>query len=115
MSVPETSFDPGAAYEQVMGHWSRPVGEIFLDWLAPAPGLAWADIGGGSGAFAKRLTAALPLPRGRTQSPAAWPSRPLKKALGWRASDVIGFDSGSERVDARSGRADGFSVQRCQL
>lgn len=49
MSAPEIRFDDGAAYEQFMGSWSRPVGETFLDWLAPTPGLAWADIGCGNG------------------------------------------------------------------
>lgn len=46
-------FNDGATYERMMGVWSRSVGEIFLDWLAPAPGLAWADIGCGSGAFSE--------------------------------------------------------------
>jgi SAM-dependent methyltransferase len=48
-------FDDGAAYEQMMGIWSRKVGEIFLDWLAPAPGLRWIDIGCGNGALTELL------------------------------------------------------------
>jgi SAM-dependent methyltransferase len=48
-------FDDGAAYEQMMGIWSRKVGEIFLDWLAPAQGLRWIDIGCGNGAFTELL------------------------------------------------------------
>ena len=32
-------FDDGAAYERMMGVWSRLAGEIFLDWLAPRPAL----------------------------------------------------------------------------
>ena len=32
-------FDDGAGYERMMGVWSRLAGDIFLDWLAPAPGL----------------------------------------------------------------------------
>jgi hypothetical protein len=32
-------YDDGAAYERMMGNWSRIAGEIFLDWLAPPPGL----------------------------------------------------------------------------
>ena len=44
-------FDDGAAYERMMGVWSRLVGATFLDWLAPPPGLRWADIGCGNGAF----------------------------------------------------------------
>ena len=48
-------FDDGAAYEQMMGIWSRFAGEIFLDWLAPPSGLRWIDIGCGNGAFTELL------------------------------------------------------------
>lgn len=44
-------FTDGAAYERYMGKWSRRVGERFLEWLAPAPGLRWLDVGCGNGAF----------------------------------------------------------------
>src|SRR5262249_34144047 len=55
MSDPTIRFDDGAAYEQMMGVWSRLVGEKFLDWLAPTPGLRWIDIGCGNGAFTELL------------------------------------------------------------
>lgn len=45
--MPELRFDDGAAYEQMMGVWSRSVGEVFLDWLKPAKGLSWIDVGCG--------------------------------------------------------------------
>jgi ubiquinone/menaquinone biosynthesis C-methylase UbiE len=48
-------FDDGAAYERTMGIWSRSAGEIFLDWLAPLPGLRWIDVGCGNGAFTQLL------------------------------------------------------------
>ena len=48
-------FDDGAAYEQMMGIWSRFAGEIFLDWLAPLSGLRWIDVGCGNGAFTQLL------------------------------------------------------------
>lgn len=51
MATPPPRFDDGAAYERFMGGWSREAGAIFLDWLSPAPGLAWADIGCGNGVF----------------------------------------------------------------
>jgi ubiquinone/menaquinone biosynthesis C-methylase UbiE len=51
MTEQQIRFNDGAAYERMMGTWSRPVGEVFLDWLAPGPGLRWIDIGCGSGAF----------------------------------------------------------------
>jgi len=44
-------FDDGAAYEEAMGRWSVPVGQIFIDWLAPQAGLRWIDVGCGNGAF----------------------------------------------------------------
>jgi len=51
MAESQIRFDDGAAYERMMGAWSRIAGSIFLDWLAPAKGLDWADIGCGNGAF----------------------------------------------------------------
>src|SRR5512137_1710704 len=57
MAAPTIQFNDGAAYDRMMGVWSRMVGEVFLDWLAPAPGLTWADIGCGSGAFSDLLAA----------------------------------------------------------
>jgi ubiquinone/menaquinone biosynthesis C-methylase UbiE len=48
-------FDDGDAYERGMGAWSRIAGEMFLDWLAPAPGLRWIDVGCGSGAFTELI------------------------------------------------------------
>lgn len=48
---PKITFEDGAAYERMMGTWSRLTGEVFLDWLAPEPGLRWIDIGCGNGAF----------------------------------------------------------------
>lgn len=44
-------FDDGAAYERYMGTWSRLAGDAFLDWVAPASGLRWLDVGCGNGAF----------------------------------------------------------------
>jgi SAM-dependent methyltransferase len=51
MTEQEINFDDPRAYEQRMGVWSRLAGQIFLDWLAPCPGLRWVDIGCGGGAF----------------------------------------------------------------
>ena len=48
-------FDDAAAYERYMGKWSQLVGETFLDWLAPQPGLQWLDVGCGNGAFTDLL------------------------------------------------------------
>lgn len=55
MALSPTRFDDGAAYERMMGRWSRVVGEQFLDWLALGPGLRWLDVGCGNGAFTELL------------------------------------------------------------
>jgi SAM-dependent methyltransferase len=57
MAEPQIRFDDGAGYERMMGQWSQLAGAIFLDWLAPAPGLRWLDVGCGNGAFTEMLVA----------------------------------------------------------
>jgi ubiquinone/menaquinone biosynthesis C-methylase UbiE len=49
MADTAVTFDDGAAYERFMGRWSRAVGTIFLDWLAPPAGARWLDVGCGTG------------------------------------------------------------------
>ncbi len=51
----QINFQDGGAYDAAMGVWSRLAGERFLQWMAPAPGLRWLDIGCGSGAFTELL------------------------------------------------------------
>jgi SAM-dependent methyltransferase len=51
MQAPLIRFTDGVAYERFMGRWSQLVGHAFIDWLAPAPGLRWLDVGCGNGAF----------------------------------------------------------------
>ena len=55
MSEPQIRFEDGAGYEKFMGIWSRFAGEVFIDWLAPANGLTWIDVGCGNGAFTELL------------------------------------------------------------
>src|SRR6266702_4658189 len=55
MAEPQIRFDDGAAYERMMGVWSRLAGEIFLDWFAPRSGLRWIDVGCGNGAFTELI------------------------------------------------------------
>ena len=49
------AWDSGHAYEQYVGRWSRKVAVEFLRWLAPLPGLAWADVGCGTGALVSTI------------------------------------------------------------
>lgn len=55
MTEPQIRFDDGAAYERIMGVWSQLAGEKFLDWLAPAAGQRWVDVGCGNGAFTELI------------------------------------------------------------
>jgi ubiquinone/menaquinone biosynthesis C-methylase UbiE len=55
MTEQQIRFDDGAAYEQMMGVWSRSVGEIFLDWLKPPKAQRWVDVGCGNGAFTELI------------------------------------------------------------
>jgi ubiquinone/menaquinone biosynthesis C-methylase UbiE len=48
-------FADGAAYESMMGVWSRLAGDKFLPWLAPGSGWRWIDVGCGNGAFTELL------------------------------------------------------------
>jgi SAM-dependent methyltransferase len=57
MTEPQIRFDDGAAYERMMGVWTRFAGDVFLDWLAPPQGLKWLDVGCGNGAFTELLQA----------------------------------------------------------
>ena len=55
MTENQIRFDDGAGYERMMGIWSRLAGDVFLDWVAPQPGLHWLDVGCGNGAFTELL------------------------------------------------------------
>jgi ubiquinone/menaquinone biosynthesis C-methylase UbiE len=53
----QNQFSDGAAYERMMGRWSRKVGSQFIDWLDAGPGLDWLDAGCGNGAFTEEIQA----------------------------------------------------------
>jgi len=55
MAEQQIVFNDGAAYEQMMGKWSRLAGDIFLDWLDPEQGLRWVDVGCGNGASTQMI------------------------------------------------------------
>ena len=55
MAESQIRFDDGASYERFMGIWSRMAGDVFIDWLKPASGLKWVDVGCGNGAFTENI------------------------------------------------------------
>ncbi len=55
MASTQIKFDDGAAYERALGAWSQAAGNVFLDWLSPAPDLRWLDVGCGNGAFTEQI------------------------------------------------------------
>lgn len=55
MCPAENFFTDGAAYERLMGRWSKLVGREFLDWIAPPANLRWIDIGCGTGTFTAEI------------------------------------------------------------
>jgi SAM-dependent methyltransferase len=55
VSEPALSFNDSAAYERLMGRWSRAVAPIFLDWLQAPPAARWLEIGCGTGVFTEVL------------------------------------------------------------
>ena len=46
------NWQEGNPYERYVGRWSRRLAPRFLDWLALPAGLAWLDVGCGTGALA---------------------------------------------------------------
>ena len=55
MSDKKIVFEDGNAYERMMGVWSQIVGKEFIEWLNPASGQSWIDIGCGTGAFTAQI------------------------------------------------------------
>jgi ubiquinone/menaquinone biosynthesis C-methylase UbiE len=57
MTEHDELFSDGAAYERMMGRWSRVAGKLFLDWIELPSGLRCLDVGCGNGAFTEELIA----------------------------------------------------------
>lgn len=54
---PTEQWGGGDAYERYVGRWSRQVAAELLRWLDVGPGLAWADVGCGTGALGEAILA----------------------------------------------------------
>jgi SAM-dependent methyltransferase len=48
-------LESGDAYERYVGRWSSKVALEFVRWLAPPQGLAWVDVGSGTGGLASTI------------------------------------------------------------
>ena len=51
----EIKFEDADLYERFMGVWSQILGLQFIDWMTPAKGKSWVDIGCGNGAFTAQI------------------------------------------------------------
>ncbi|OYV36614.1 MAG: hypothetical protein B7Z80_15090 [Rhodospirillales bacterium 20-64-7] len=85
MERPGEMFDDGAAYERLVGRWSRRVGETFLDWLAVPPQALWLDVGCGTGAFSEEIAL-------RTAPAAIHGIDPSEAQLAYARSRLAGAD-----------------------
>jgi ubiquinone/menaquinone biosynthesis C-methylase UbiE len=105
MAERQIRFDDGAAYERMMGNWSRLAGNIFLDWLAPRSGLRWIDIGCGNGAFTELLIerCAPAEVQGIDPSEAQLAfarARPAARVANFRQGDAMALPFSEDRFDA---------------
>ncbi len=98
-------FEDGAAYEQMMGVWSRFAGEIFLDWLAPPRGLRWIDVGCGAGAFTELLVERCAPQEVQGIDPSEGQlafarTRPASRVAEFRQGDAMALPFPADRFDA---------------
>jgi SAM-dependent methyltransferase len=105
MAEPQIRFEDGAAYERMMGTWSRLAGTVFLDWLAPRSGLRWIDVGCGNGAFTELVVerCAPAEVQGIDPSEAQLAfarSRPAARVAEFRHGDAMALPFPGDRFDA---------------
>ena len=105
MPEAQIRFDDGAAYERMMGRWSRLAGKIFLDWLGPRSGLRWIDVGCGNGVFSELLvescapTAILGIDPAEAQLTLAR-TRPAARMAEFRRGDAMALPCPDNSFDA---------------
>jgi ubiquinone/menaquinone biosynthesis C-methylase UbiE len=105
MAEQQIRFDDGAAYERMMGNWSRLAGDMFLDWLAPRSGLRWIDIGCGNGAFTELLVERCAPAEIQGVDPseaqlAFARARPAARVAKFRQGDAMALPFSEDRFDA---------------
>jgi SAM-dependent methyltransferase len=89
----------------MMGIWSRSVGEIFLDWLAPPLGLRWIDVGCGNGAFTELLVGRCAAAEVQGIDPSEGQlafarTRPASRVAEFRQGDALALPFPADRFDA---------------
>ena len=105
MNAPNIRFDDGGAYEETIGAWSRLVGADFLDWLEPAPGGRWLDVGCGTGVFTELLVERCRPIEVHGIDPAEPQltyarARPAGRSALFRKGDAMALPYGRDRFDA---------------
>lgn len=105
MAEQKIRFEDGAAYERMMGIWSRLAGDIFLDWLAPRSGLRWIDIGCGNGAFTELLVERYEPAEVQGVDPAEGQlafarARPAARVAEFRQGDAMALPFAKDQFDA---------------
>jgi SAM-dependent methyltransferase len=105
MAELQIRFDDGAAYERMMGTWSRLAGEIFLDWLAPLAGLRWIDVGCGNGAFTELIVDRCAPAEVQGIDPSEGQlafarARPAARVAEFREGDAMALPFSADRFDA---------------
>ena len=105
MAEPQVRYDDGAGYERYMGVWSRLTGDVFLQWLAPRPGLRWIDVGCGNGAFTELLVERCAPAEVQGIDPSEGQlayarTRPAARAAEFRRGDAMALPFPADRFDA---------------
>jgi ubiquinone/menaquinone biosynthesis C-methylase UbiE len=105
MTETQSFFTDGEAYERMMGRWSRAAGDVFLDWLKLPPGLRWADIGCGTGAFTQLLLERCAPREVRAVDPSADQiafarTTPAAKTVDFQVGDAQALPFGDREFDA---------------
>ena len=54
-SESEIKFEDADLYEKFMGPWTEMIGSQFINWMSPAKGKSWVDVGCGAGGFAAQI------------------------------------------------------------
>ncbi len=105
MAEQQIRFEDGAAYERSGGAWSRLAGDIFLDWLAPRPGLRWIDVGCGTGALTELLVERCAPAEVQGIDPSEGQlafarTRPASRVAQFRQGDAMALPFPEDRFDA---------------